>query len=327
VHVAEPGLTGPVEAPNASAPVHSKTVSSGGVWLRGQSEKWRLSLFLFLVTLLSTTLFGSALQRNFEAGRPFALDGLWQGYVLFGHGSLAIWSGLQFSLPLLTILLTHELGHYLECRRWKVDASLPYFLPSPTLFGTLGAFIRIRSPIYTRKSLFDIGIMGPLAGFAALMPFLITGVWMSRVSSVPPDQGSLVFGAPVALRLLEWLRFGSIDPAHIVLHPFAMAAWVGLLATAMNLLPIGQLDGGHIVYALFGERGHRLVSLGAIALLGLLGFYYWPWWFWALATFFFFRRHPLVYDRSPLSPRRVALAAAGLLAFILSASIVPIRTP
>jgi Zn-dependent protease len=325
--VAEPGLTGPVEAPNISNPLHTNTASSGSVWFAGQNKRWRLSLLLFLVTLVSTTLFGSALQRNFETGRPFALDGLWQSYVLFGHGSLAIWSGLQFSLPLLTILLAHELGHYLECRRWQVDASLPYFLPSPTLFGTLGAFIRIRSPIYTRKSLFDIGIMGPLAGFAALLPFLITGVWMSRASSVPPDQGSFVFGAPLALRLIEWLHFGNVDPAHILLHPFAMAAWVGLLATAMNLLPIGQLDGGHIVYALLGERGHRLVSLGAIVLLALLGFSYRPWWFWALATFFFFRRHPLVYDLSPLSSGRVTLAAAGLLVFILSASIVPIRTP
>jgi membrane-associated protease RseP (regulator of RpoE activity) len=207
-----------------------------------------------------------------------------------------------------------------------VDASLPYFLPSPTLFGTCGAFIRIRSPIYTRKGLFDIGIAGPIAGFLILLPFLAAGVFLSR--RMPPGAGApeFVLGAPIILRVLEWMFFGVTDPAKILLHPIALAAWVGLLATAMNLIPLGQLDGGHIVYALVGERWHRILSISVVGVLALLGFLYRPWWFWALITFFFLRRHPLVYDRAPLRRGRIALAIAALLIFTLSVSIVPVHT-
>lgn len=291
-------------------------------WPRG----WWLNSVLFVLTLVSTTIFGSAVVRCFEAGQPLDLDAVWDGYVRFARADVGVLVGLRFSAPLLLILLSHEMGHYVECRMLRVDASLPYFLPSPTLFGTLGAFIRIRSPIYTRKGLFDIGIAGPIAGFLTLTPFLLAGVFLSRRLPPGTPEGSFVLGAPLVLRLLEWMRFGPADPTKILLHPMAMAAWVGLLATAMNLIPMGQLDGGHIVYALVGERWHRIVSTCIVAVLGLLGFLYWPWWFWAVVTFFFLRRHPLVYDRSPLSRRRLALALAALLMFVLSLSVVPVRT-
>ncbi|MGA8028452.1 MAG: site-2 protease family protein, partial [Bryobacteraceae bacterium] len=207
--------------------------------------KWWLSALLFALTLVTTTIFGFAWVASFASGRPFDPDWIFQGYVRFAHGSSGIWIGLNFSLPLLVILLAHEIGHYVECRRWRVAASLPYFLPSPTLFGTLGAFIRIRSPIYRRESLFDIGVSGPLAGFIVLLPFLAAGVSMSRVIHDAGSQGTFVFGTPLILRFAEWLRFPGIPSSDLSLHPMAMAAWAGLLATAINLLPMGQLDGGH----------------------------------------------------------------------------------
>ncbi len=288
-------------------------------------RRWWLNALLLLITFVTTTVFGSALTRSFKAGLPFDLETVWDGYVRLAHGDLSILSGVAFSLPLLLILLAHELGHYVECLRWRVDASWPYFLPSPTLFGTMGAFIRIRSPIYSRLSLFDIGVSGPIAGFVMLIPFLVIGVWLSHPLAAGAAHGPFVFGTPLILRLIEWLTFGKLDATRLLLHPMAMAAWAGLLATAINLLPMGQLDGGHILYAAFGVRGHRIVSTSVIALLAVLGFYYWTWWFWAVVMFFFGRRHPLVYDEQRLSRGRVILSVAAVVIFILSASVIPIR--
>lgn len=287
---------------------------------------WWLNGLLFVLTLATTTIFGAAWVTSFEAGRAFDLDLLWESYQRFFHGNVNILLGLRFSGPLLLILLAHEFGHFVACRYWRVDASLPYFIPSPSLFGTWGAFIRIRSPIYSRNGLFDIGISGPIAGFVVLAPFLVAGVLLSRELPLGATPQSFVLGTPLMLRLLEWARFGSLEPSRILLHPMAVAGWAGLLATAMNLLPIGQLDGGHILYAAGGDRWHRIVSRAGVAMLALLGFLYWPWWIWALLMFFLFRRHPLVYDERPLPAGRGALCAAAALIFLLSLSIVPIRT-
>lgn len=280
---------------------------------------------MFLLTLATTTLFGSALVQSFSRGQPFDLDRLFDVYGHLAHPDRSLWSGLVFSVPLLLILLAHEFGHYVLSARRGVNASLPYFLPSPMLFGTFGAFIRIRSPIYTRKSLFDIGIAGPLAGFVALVPFLIVGISLSRVLR-HPAQAPFLFGVPLAIRFVEWIRFPGVTQAAILLHPMAMAALAGLLATAFNLLPMGQLDGGHIVYAVAGPRGHRVISATLIIVLALLGFLYWPWWFWAAVMFFLGRRHPLVYDQAPVSKSRLLLAGVALALFVLSISIVPVRT-
>ncbi len=286
---------------------------------------WWLNAVLFFATFLTTTAFGSAVVESFAQNRALSVGFLITGYRrlfrLDGH----IWAGLIFSIPLLAVLLAHELGHYLECRRRNVDASLPYFLPSPSLFGTFGAFIRIRSPIYSREGLFDIGIKGPLAGFLTLLPFLVAGVGLSRTSAPPVSADSIAFGTPLILRLMEYARFPGVPASHILLHPIAIAAWAGLFATALNLLPIGQLDGGHIVYAFGVEPWHRRSSLAFVLVLVVAGFYYWPWWLWAVASFFFYRRHPLVYDNTPLAGRHVLLGLAALIVFVLSVTAVPIR--
>jgi len=304
---------------------HPETVSPfarshPGAWPR----YWWVNAACAIATLLTTTVFGSALVISFRAGKALDLELVWHGYIRLLHADPAIWVGLEFSLPLLLILLAHELGHYLQCRHWRVDATLPYFLPSPTLFGTFGAFIRIKSPILSRRSLFDIGIAGPLAGFAVLLPVLIIGVALSRPLPVAPAT-SFVFGSPVVLLLLEKLLFQHVPPARILLHPMAMAAWAGLLATAINLLPVGQLDGGHIVYAILGPRMHRIVSTVFIGVLAVLGFWYWTWWAWAAVLFFFGRRHPLVYDHSALPASRWKLIALACVIFLLSFSVVPVR--
>lgn len=330
--MAEPGSTGPKEAEHISLNAQQgfglwawREGDAGSSWPLAWPRQWWAHALLFAATLVSTTIFGFSLVESFAAHRPFDVDFLVNAYTRLVHRDPAVWNGFFFSIPLLLILLAHEFGHYVTCLRWRVNASLPYFLPSPMLFGTFGAFIRIRSPIYTRKSLFDIGIAGPVAGFVVLLPFLVAGVFLSRVDP-GAAHGPFVFGTPLVLWVVEALRFPHAQAANIALHPMAMAAWAGLLATAFNLLPMGQLDGGHIVYALFGARGHRLVSTGMIGVLALLGFLYWPWWFWAAVMFFLGRRHPLVYDDTPVSGGRVALGVVALVIFLLSFSVVPVRT-
>lgn len=287
-------------------------------------RNWWLHALLFLLTLITTTVFGYALSAAFFAGRPLSEEFLANGYGRLIRGDWELLAGLTYSVPLLLILLAHEFGHYFTCRRWHVEASLPYFGPAPTLLGTVGAFIRIRSLIYNRRSLFDIGVSGPVAGFLVLLPFLGVGIALSRVVHGVQVQGPFTFGTPLLLRALEAVRFPGVPAADIALHPMAMAAWAGLLATAINLLPVGQLDGGHISYAVLGEHGHRVLSLLLIALLGLCGLLYWPWWLWA-AAMFIFRRHPLIYDEESLNFPRRLLAVAALVLFILSMCIVPVR--
>ena len=163
--------------------------------------------------------------------------------------------GLWYSGTALAILGCHELGHYFACRYYDVDASLPFFIPAPTLFGTLGAFIRIREPIPTKRMLFDIGIAGPIAGFLVTIPALFMGVAMSHVVRVPPNLVGFNLGEPLLFKLAQNLLWGPIpDGFSLNMHPMAFAAWFGLLATALNLFPVGQLDGGHISYAVLGRR-------------------------------------------------------------------------
>jgi membrane-associated protease RseP (regulator of RpoE activity) len=288
-------------------------------------SKWWLSLLLFLMTALTTTTFGSALVVSFSQARPFNQQDLINSLLQLLHGDSRLWRGLEFSGPLLFILMAHEMGHYVTCLNRRVDATLPYFLPSPTLFGTLGAFIRIKTPIYTRRDLFDIGSGGPVAGFIALLPCLFVGVWLSHPIAAWLDQTSIVSATPLALRIAAALRFGVANSHHILLHPTAVAALAGMLMTALNLLPLGQLDGGHVTYAIFGEKGHRIVSTCMVALLVIMGKFYWPWWLWAVAMFFWGRRHPLVFDSEPPNALQRWLAALALLIFVLSISLAPTR--
>jgi membrane-associated protease RseP (regulator of RpoE activity) len=280
---------------------------------------------LLVATLVSTTVVGAGLARSFAAGRPFDFQGDLEGYVRMWQEPSYLLAGLPFSLTLLTILLAHEFGHFLTARYYLVDASLPYFIPAPTLIGTLGAFIRIRSPILSKRVLFDIGIAGPLAGFVALVSPLVAGVALSKVVPGIGQSGDLVFGTPLLIRLMEWVRFPGVPLADIYLHPVARAAWVGLLATALNLFPIGQLDGGHIVYAFLGERTKYLSRL-CIVILVLMGvFVTYSWLLWAAIWFFFGMRHPAIVDPNPLGRFRTRLAIVALAVFILSFTAAPVH--
>ena len=289
-------------------------------------HRYWLHALLLVATLLSTTVVGAGLARSFAANSPFDFQGDLEGYARMWHQPSYLLAGLPFSLTLLTILLAHEFGHYLTARYYLVDASLPYFIPAPTLIGTLGAFIRIRSPILSKRALFDIGIAGPIAGFVALLSPLIAGVALSKVVPGIGSSGDLIFGTPLILRLAEWARFPGVPLGDIYLHPVARAAWVGLLATALNLLPIGQLDGGHIIYAFLGERT-KVLSRVFIFVLVLMGiFVAYSWLLWAALLFFFAMRHPAIYDPNPLGRFRVRLAVGALAMFILSFTMAPVHT-
>ena len=285
--------------------------------------RWWVNGLLLLFTLVTTTVYGAAIAACFYAGEPFNADLIWAGYPLLFEGNTAVLRGLMFSLPLLVILLAHELGHYVACRRSNVDATLPFFLPSPLLLGTFGAFIRIKSPIFTRRTLFDIGVSGPVAGFVVLVPFLVAGIAQSRVIPHIATSGDFTFGTPLLMRFVEWLRFPGTPASDIALHPFAQAAWAGLLATAINLLPVGQLDGGHILYALFG-RVHKMVSWLFLLLLLPMAYFSLSWLFWAVILFILGIRHPLVYDETPLNAKRRWIAAAAFAILVISLSLTPV---
>ena len=295
-------------------------------WTQRVKNRYWLHALLFALTLFTTTTVGAGLSRSYEANRPaFEIDALLGSLGLLAN-PWALVSGLAFSLPLLFILLCHECGHYLTCRYYGVDASLPYFLPAPTFIGTLGAFIRIRSPIYSKRVLFDIGVAGPVAGFVVLLPVLAIGLAYSKIIPGIAHRGDLVFGNPLALWLLERAIFPGVSPADICLHPVARAAWFGLFATALNLLPIGQLDGGHILYAFAGNR-HKLLSRAFIAALIPIGFIFWyGWLLWAALLLFFGMRHPAIYDMAEMGPGRTRLGRLALVIFLLSFTLAPVAS-
>lgn len=275
--------------------------------------------------MLSTTVVGVGLARSFRLNRPYDFDLTFDAYARMWHDPALLLPGLPFSITLLTILLAHEFGHYLAARYYRVDVTLPFFLPAPTLIGTLGAFIRIRSAILSKRILFDIGVAGPLAGFAVLIWPLAIGVSMSKIVPGIAAHGDLVFGTPLILRLFEWAQFHGVPSANIYLHPVARAAWVGLLATALNLLPIGQLDGGHILYAFIGERSKLLSRIFVAALVPMGLFFTYSWLFWAGILFFFGMRHPSIVDPRPIGRTRSWLGVAALVMFVLSFTAAPIR--
>jgi membrane-associated protease RseP (regulator of RpoE activity) len=289
------------------------------------TARWALHWLLFGLTLCTTTLVGVVLTHSFQYEQPLELDQYWHVFSTLHNRPGLLLDGLAFSLTLMTILLAHELGHYFACRYYGIDASLPYFLPFPSPIGTWGAFIRIRSPIYTRQALFDVGIAGPLAGFAVLMPALIIGIGQSKVIPGIAERGDLIFGVPLIQRFFEWIIFPHVHSADILLHPIARAAWVGILATALNLLPIGQLDGGHILYAFSGRRHKLLSRIFVLALIPMGIFYSLSWFVWAVLLFFLALRHPVIYDITKLDQNRVALGVAALAIFLLTFMLVPLR--
>ena len=278
-----------------------------------QDRRW-LHVTLFVLTLATTTFVGAQHYLGYASdfGRQRVLI----------HTALWV-QGLWYSGTILLILGTHELGHYLACRYYQVDASLPFFIPMPmVLTGTLGAFIRIREPIPTKRMLFDIGIAGPLAGFVFAIPTLFVGIAMSPVVRVPEDLAGFNLGEPLLFRAATWLTWGAIPDGYSVnLHPMAFASWFGLLATALNLFPIGQLDGGHISYAVLGRRS-TTVTLVAICLAIGLTFFSLSWLVWTFLliamTLAMGPRHPRTIDEDiPLDRTRIWLAVVALIVFVL----------
>jgi membrane-associated protease RseP (regulator of RpoE activity) len=279
-----------------------------GIWIH---------VLLFIATLATTTALGARQAQHFASNLPpLDIEGDLTSIFHIFRDWRHLASGLPYSLTLLAILLAHEFGHWFACAYYRIDASLPFFIPAPTLVGTMGAFIRLRSPIRSRHQLFDMGIAGPLAGFVFVLPALGIGLALSKVVPGISAHGELNFGTPLILRLAEAAVFPGVAMQDIYLHPVARAAWVGMLATALNLLPIGQLDGGHIVYAAFGEK-HKLISIVAILILVPLGFLWWPWWLWALLFLLLGRRHFAVYDSEPLTPERRRLLLVALIVLVL----------
>lgn len=276
--------------------------------------RWRLAAAMLAATAVTTTVVGARLQYNFARGAPaYATNEDLLPFAWAWHHPAMLWGGLTFSLALMAILLAHELGHYLTGRRYGLDSTLPYFIPAPTILGTFGAFIRIRSPFRSRRELFDVGVAGPLAGMAVALPILVAGLWQSH--GQVPAGAAVTFQWPLLGRLLiYWMRPG-LAPARLNVSPLARAGWVGLLVTMLNLLPGAQLDGGHILYSML-PRLHRPVSLALAALLLAAGWFYWPGWFiWAAMIVAMRARHPAVFGPAPGTGRvMVALVAAMILA-------------
>lgn len=226
----------------------------------------------------------------------------------------------------MTILLSHEMGHYLMSRKYGVPATLPYFIPLPLPpFGTLGAVIKMKGIIINKKALFDIGIAGPMSGFIVSIPFIILGIKMSSIQFVTNDMIPNQLGDPLLFKILQGILIGDIPEGHdLVLHPLAYAGWVGLFVTALNLLPVGQLDGGHIIYAVFGDKSMWIFA-GSITLLAILTIFYNPGWLLLVILLLVFgMRHPEPFDiETELDGKRKFLALVVVLIFLLSFTLSP----
>ncbi len=258
---------------------------------------------------------------------PARQPSFWREYgrhaLLFVLTALSVYlmGGPLLALGLLSILLAHEMGHYLACRYYGVDATLPFFIPAPVGFvGTFGAFIRIRGPIPHRRALFDIGIAGPLAGFLVALPILVLGTLEAQL--VPDDRSpsAILLGEPLLFQwAFAWLRGAAPAGMTYSLGPVGLAAWVGLFVTALNLIPVGQLDGGHVTYALLGRGARAVSNVGIAACLGLL--YLRPTWLvWCAVLLLLGRRpHPrTLIDQAPVGTGRAVVGVLGLLVFVLS---------
>jgi membrane-associated protease RseP (regulator of RpoE activity) len=289
-----------------------------------QDRVW-LHVLMFVLTVASTTLAGA------EHYASFLTDFSSGGRLPLPAAALLV-RGLWYSGTILAILGCHELGHYFACRYYDVDASLPFFIPVPfQLTGTMGAFIRKREPIPSKRMLFDIGIAGPIAGFVVAVPALFLGLAMSHVVRIPADTPNMLeLGEPLLFKFAAWLLWGAQpDGYSLNMHPVAFAAWFGMLATALNLFPIGQLDGGHISYAVLGSRS-TVVTFAMIAVAVILCYFSTSWVVWTVLIVvmlaMFGPRHPRVFDEHvPLGRTRLLLALFAVVMFILCFTAAPIR--
>lgn len=305
-----------------------------------QSRLW-LHVVLFLLTLVTTTLTGAWHYALFVSAPTLPQPThLWQEPIYWVQSTLhywrtgMLWRGFWYSGTLLAILGAHEMGHYVYCRRYDIDASPPYFLPLPPftfLTGTLGAVIRIREAFPDRKVLFDIGVAGPLAGFAVLVPALFWGMTMSNIVPAPTEGGVVFLGEPLLFKLAMHAVFGAIDPSNTVnMHPMVFASWFGMLATALNLLPFGQLDGGHITYATLG-RWSTPVSIATVTTAVMMTAFVSISWvvmtlMMVVMLYTLGPRHPRVlYEHAPVGPGRTAVAVLAFIIFALCFTPVPIE--
>jgi membrane-associated protease RseP (regulator of RpoE activity) len=286
-----------------------------------QKFPW-IPLLLLFATFVTTTSMGVEYATSFAANvEPFSGDDSLTAITTrpILHPRLMM-LGLPFSLTLLVILMAHELGHFFACKYYGIDVSYPHFIPGPPFFGTFGAFLRIRSPITTRRALFDIGIAGPIAGFVLAVPIVAYAISISKVVPSAPEDASLLFGTPLIMRGLIGMFHPGADVTSVLLHPMARAAWVGFLATALNLIPAWQLDGGHIIYSLLPEKHERISLAVALGMVGM-GIYFWKGWIvWGFVIVVLSLRfkHPPVYDQwESLNASRKLLAVAALAMFAL----------
>jgi membrane-associated protease RseP (regulator of RpoE activity) len=271
---------------------------------RFQHRYW-IHIVLFLATLASTTFVGRTTD--------------WV-------------SGFWYSIPILIILTAHEFGHYIACRIHQVDATLPFYIPAPFLMltGTLGAVIKIREPFPNKRALFDIGVAGPIAGFVMLLPFLYWGVAHSPVVAIDHSSGALELGEPLLLKFFTHLAFGTLPPnTELMIHQTGFAAWFGMLATALNLMPFGQLDGGHISYAAFGRKS-RYISMATLGVMLLLTVFSMSWiamtiMMAAMALLLGFGHPHVIDEHQPLDPKRTLVAIVALVIFVVCFTPVPIE--
>lgn len=270
----------------------------------------RIHVLLFILTFITTTLAGALLNG-----------------VIFWLEPDKIYLGLPFSLTLLFILMTHEMSHYIASRIHHVSATLPYFIPAPSIIGTFGAVIKMKPPIPDRRSLIDIGASGPIGGFIIAIIACIVGLQLSEVKPTGQIHEGLAFGSSLLFSFLTELVLNADPVQHdVILHPVAFAGWIGLLVTSLNLLPIGQLDGGHITYALLGEK-HAWISKGMLPVLVVLGIVYWEGWLiWAVLMIFLGYKHPpVVYPHIQLNRGRKLIGWIALVIFILTFTPTPVQ--
>lgn len=322
--------------------------------MRPTLRTWIKHILLLLITLVTSTIAGVLYPFGTLDPMPLVDPQTWGEllhllFTLPSHYALLIGStvyalasdtrllsdGLSFSLSLLFILISHEMGHYIACRIYGVDATLPFFIPTPPMIGpagTFGAFIKIMSPMPSRKAVFDIGVAGPIAGFIALIPIAIIGIATMR--PMPAEYidvpGTITFTDPLFMRLVG-LALGQ-DPVSSIGNPFYFAAWIGLLVTALNLIPSGQLDGGHAIYAVFGETAHRWTGRTAFVVMSVFSVL--GWFFFNSPSGFLIAvllgvmlkmGHPAPWDQTSLDAKRKAVAFLTLIIFVLCFMPFPIK--
>jgi membrane-associated protease RseP (regulator of RpoE activity) len=275
-----------------------------GVYQKQETQpKYWLNLLLFIATIFSTVFAGSLNS----GGNPFA-----------NPSDLIL--GIPFSLSIMTILTCHELGHYFISRKEGMMTTLPYFIPMPLHFiGTFGAIIRMKSIVPSRKSLLKVGMSGPLAGFVVALPITVLGIYLSEIRIAPETEGALRLGDSLLFWVFARLIHTSIPPGHdLFLHPVAFAGWLGLFVTSMNLIPIGQLDGGHVAFSLF-LRKRRYLYIPIFAGLVALGLLWFGWYIWALVALFIARRDPVIQDAiTPLSTKQKIYSAITFVILVMT---------